>query len=37
MTLRGDTTTKKDLRFFLEDWGDASTNQPFLELLDRKP
>jgi hypothetical protein len=35
--LRGNATTKKDLRFFLEEWGDASTNQPLLELLDRKP
>lgn len=34
---RGNPTTKKDLRFFLEEWGDASTNSPLLELLDRKP
>jgi hypothetical protein len=35
--LRGNPATKKDLRFFLEEWGDASTNAPLLELLDRQP
>ncbi len=33
--LRGNAAIKKDLRLFLEEWGDASTNAPLLELLDQ--